>query len=796
MKKIGLLVVTVLFSVIGFTQNHTIIPCPVSFTSTVNDSFVVDGATVISLNKENEETKRLGKLLADHIAYLGGPELRVMKNCRIKSYRSNNHATKVIRLEIVKNSKLPSEGYELTVGKNGIQLTSHTGQGLFYGLQTLFQLIPGEFSPTFEGMVNQPFDRPNNKVSGIIEKDTAALGATLVIAGCKIIDYPRLAYRGMHLDVARHLFPVEFIKEYIDLMALYKMNNFHWHLTDDQGWRLAIKKYPLLTEVGSWRNSSPIGRNEGQDNVAYGGFYTQQEAREIVQYAKDRYINVIPEIELPGHAQAALAAYPYLSCNGGPFQVWTQWGVSENIFCAGNEKTFEFLEDVLDEVMDIFPSQYIHIGGDEAPKTRWNECPLCKQRMVDEHLEDANQLQSYFTQRIEKYLNKHGRMIIGWDEILEGGLAPGATVMSWRGTEGGIAAAQLNHPVIMTPGSFCYFDHYQADPAGEPFAIGGYNTLQNTYSFDPVPVELPTDKQKYILGAQGNVWTEYIHTSESVEYMAYPRAIALAEINWSPADSKDWERFIYSLEKHYNRLDRLGINYSRSSHKVQIHSVFDTVTRKQRVILTSQIPNAHMSFCVNNGPETAYSSPFEIYRTSEIKAFLPATDGRWRKESSRTILLHAAVGKTPQLTQLFSSQYSASGNSTLTDGLRGNELQFNRDWLGFSGNDLEAIIDLDTITMINKVTLGTLHNPGNWIFLPKNVEIELSANGIDYFPAPGIIAHPDPVTGNEIIDFTNNNINTEARYIKVTAKNFGVCPEGHPGAGEPAWLFVDEVIVN
>lgn len=796
MKKIGLLVVIVLLSVIGFTQNHTIIPCPVSFTSTVDDNFVVDGATVISLNKENEETKRLSKLLADHITYLGGPELRVMKNCRNRSYRSNNHASKVIRLEIVKNSKLPSEGYELTIGKNGIQLTSHTGQGLFYGLQTLFQLIRGEFSPTFEGMVNQPFYRPNSKVSGIIEKDTAALGATLVIAGCKIIDYPRFEYRGMHLDVARHLFPIEFIKEYIDLMALYKMNNFHWHLTDDQGWRLEIKKYPLLTEVGSWRNSSPVGRNEGQDNVAYGGFYTQQEAREIVQYAKDRYINVIPEIELPGHAQAALAAYPDLSCNGGPFKVWTQWGVSENIFCAGNEKTFEFLEDVLDEVMDIFPSQYIHIGGDEAPKTRWNECPLCKQRMADEHLKDANQLQSYFTQRIEKYLNKHGRQIIGWDEILEGGLAPGATVMSWRGTEGGIAAARLNHPVIMTPGSFCYLDHYQADPAGEPFAFGGYNTLQNTYSFDPVPIELPADKQKYILGAQGNVWTEYILTPENVEYMAYPRAIALAEVNWSPADSKDWERFIYSLEKHYNRLNRLGITYSRSSHKVQIHSVFDTVTRKQMVTLTSQIPNAHMSFSINNGPETAYSSPFEINRTSEIKAFLPVTDGRWRKESSRTILMHAAVGKTPQLTQLYSRQYSASGNSTLTDGLRGNELQFNHDWLGFSGNDLEAIIDLDTITMINKVALGTLSNPGNWIFLPKNVEIELSANGIDYFSAPGIIAHPDPVTGNEIINYTLNNINTEARYIKVTAKNFGICPEGHPGAGEPAWLFVDEVIVN
>lgn len=796
MKKIGLLILMVLISNIGITQNHSIIPCPVSFTSTVNDSFVIDKVTVISINKETEEIKRLARLLADHISYLGGPELKVIKNCRNSIKKSNNFSPNVIRLEIVKDLKFPSEGYELTVGKNGIQLISNSGQGLFYGLQTLFQLIPEEFSSTCTGMINQPSVGSNDQASRTFAKDTAVLSCKLVIEGCKIIDYPRFEYRGMHLDVVRHMFPVEFIKEYIDLMALYKMNNFHWHLTDDQGWRLEIKKYPLLTEVGSWRNSSPIGRNAGQDNQSYGGFYTQQQAREIVKYAKERYVNIIPEIELPGHAQAALAAYPALSCNGGPFKVWTQWGVSENIFCAGNEQTFEFLEDVLDEVMDIFPSKYIHIGGDEAPKTRWNACPLCKQRMTNEHLKDANQLQSYFTQRIEKCLNKHGRQIIGWDEILEGGLAPGATVMSWRGTEGGIAAALLNHPVIMTPGSYCYLDHYQADPAGEPLAFGGYNTLQNTYSFDPVPVELPSDKQKYILGAQGNVWTEYIIAPENVEYMAYPRAIALAEVNWSPFGSKDWKRFVTSLEKHFIRLDRLGVSYSRSSHKVQIISAFDSTDRKQRITLTSQIPDAHISYSINGGSEVAYSSPFEIEGSSEIGAFLPVTGGQWRKESSRTILMHAAVGKAPQLKQPYSRQYSATGNSTLTDGLRGNEFQYNRDWLGFSGNDLDAIIDLDSLIMIHNVTFGALHNPGDWIFLPEKVEFELSTDGIHYFSAPRILTHPDPVTGNEIINYSFNNINTEARYIKVIAKNIGVCPEGHPGAGEPAWLFIDELIVN
>ncbi len=394
-----------------------------------------------------------------------------------------------------------------------------------------------------------------------IEKNIGFSKPVIPLPRCKITDYPRYSYRGLHLDVCRHMFPVGFIKKYIDLMAMHKMNSFHWHLTEDQGWRIEIKKYPLLTSVGAWRKSSPVGRNEGQDSIPYGGFYTQDEVRDIVEYARKRFITVIPEIELPGHAQAALASYPHLSCTGGPFEVWTWWGVSENIYCAGNEQVFEFLEGVLTEVMHLFPSPYIHIGGDEAPKTRWKACPKCQRRIRSEKLADEHQLQSYFVTRIEKFLNSQGRNIIGWDEILEGGLAPNATVMSWRGTQGGIETARLKHPVIMTPGSPCYFDHYQADPSLEPLAICCFNPLEKVYAFEPTPQELTPEEATYIIGAQGNLWTEYIKTPEHAEYMAYPRAIALAEVVWSPKDKRNYDDFLIRLESHKLRLDYRGVNY-------------------------------------------------------------------------------------------------------------------------------------------------------------------------------------------------------------------------------------------
>ena len=426
-----------------------------------------------------------------------------------------------------------------------------------------------------------------------IEKKNNKL-SELTIPAVVIEDAPRYSYRGMHLDVGRHFFSKDFIKKYIDLMAMHKMNTFHWHLTEDQGWRIEIKKYPKLTTVGSTRFGSLIGlhHNSGNSNdeTEYGGFYTQEDIKEIVKYATDRYIRVIPEIELPGHSSAAIAAYPNLSCfpneptivnkdvmskKGKEVQALVQakivqetWGVFNDVYCAGKEETFAFLQDVLDEVITLFPSEYIHIGGDECPKKNWERCPNCQARIKNENLHDEHELQSYFIQRMEKYLNSKGKKIIGWDEILEGGLAPNATVMSWRGTKGGIEAAKQHHDVIMTPGHSCYFDHYQTkDKESEPLAIGGKTTVEDVYAYDPTPKELSPEDQKFILGAQGNVWTEYIGTTDYVEYMVLPRMTALSEVIWSSKESKQWEDFKKRLIKFRDRYDAMELNYAKHVFK-------------------------------------------------------------------------------------------------------------------------------------------------------------------------------------------------------------------------------------
>ncbi len=435
------------------------------------------------------------------------------------------------------------EGYRLEITPDMIQIRGGTPQGVFYGLQSLRQMLP----PAAES------------------PETAAGISRIELHCVNIFDYPAFPYRGMHLDVARHFFPVSFIKKYIDLLAMHKMNNFHWHLTEDQGWRLEIKKYPLLTEIGAWRDETLIGHGGRPpftyDGERYGGYYTQEEVREVVAYAAERFIRVIPEIEMPGHATAALAAYPSLGCTGGPYEVITRWGVFHDVFCAGNEQVFDFLEDVLTEVVDIFPSDLIHIGGDECPKTRWEECPLCQERIRAEGLANEYELQSYFIRRIENFLLTKGRNIVGWDEILEGGLAPNATVMSWRGTEGGIEAARMGQNAIMSPVSHCYFDYYQADPETQPLAIGGYTPLEKVYAYRPVPEVLSEAEARHILGAQGNVWTEYMKTPEHVEYMAFPRAIALAEVVWSPEASRDYAHFLDRLKHHTRRLDILNVHY-------------------------------------------------------------------------------------------------------------------------------------------------------------------------------------------------------------------------------------------
>ena len=515
-----------------------IIPAPLSITA-LKGSFVFSDKSRIILSTLNNETR----LAADYLALLvknpTGLALPVEEG--IKPARKSVFMTLDTA---VKND----EGYLLTVTEKKIIIQAKSAVGLFYAVQTIRQLLPPE-----------------------VEKQAVVEGIKLSVPACEIKDAPRFVYRGMHLDVCRHMFPVAYIKRYIDMIALHKMNTFHWHLTDDQGWRIEIKKYPKLTETGAFRKETIVG-HAGKppfvyDGKPYGGFYTQNEVSEIVAYAASKFVTVIPEIEMPGHALAALASYPELSCTGGPFETGTKWGIFDDVYCAGKEGTFSFLEDVMTEVIGLFPGKYIHIGGDECPKTRWEKCPFCQKRIKDEGLKNEQELQSYFVQRIEKFISSKGRKIIGWDEILEGGLAPEATVMSWRGTTGGIAAAKEKHDVIMTPSKFVYLDYYQCEPEGEPLAIGGYVPLERVYSFNPMPAELTADEQKYILGVQGNLWTEYIPTPEHMEYMAYPRMFAIAEAGWSPERLKDFEEFLSRLDILKKRYDAIGINYFKGEYR-------------------------------------------------------------------------------------------------------------------------------------------------------------------------------------------------------------------------------------
>jgi hexosaminidase len=440
-------------------------------------------------------------------------------------------------------SSVGHEGYELSITAKEVAVLAADTAGLFYGGRTFLQLLPPEaFGPT------------------------PLVGSQKIrwLAPClEIKDYPRFAWRGLLLDVARHYMPPDFLKKFVDVMALHKLNRLQLHLTDDQGWRLEIKKYPRLTAIGSVRKESPKqgNRNTG-DGVPYGPFfYTQQEMRDLVTYAQARHVTIVPEIEIPGHFRAALAAYPEYSCTGGPFEVRTRWGIEPDILCAGNEAAIAFAQDVLDEVTAVFPSQFIHIGGDEAPTDRWKKCPKCQARLQTEGLKDERQLQGYLNRRLEKFLDSKGRRLIGWDEILEGGLAPGATVMSWRGTAGGTTAANAGHDVVMSPTTHCYFDYAQSKESGEPECIGGYVPLETVYAFEPVPSALAADKRGHILGAQGNVWTEYIWTPAQVEYFAFPRAAALAEVVWMPVEARDYGDFVLRLRKHLPRLNALGVNY-------------------------------------------------------------------------------------------------------------------------------------------------------------------------------------------------------------------------------------------
>lgn len=523
-KKIIISLLVIIFATLDFinpalAQKLQIVPFPAKISEQPGNFEILRNTTIFIKNTTPEQIK-LAASITVKVKNSSGFELSTVTTLPDEN---------VISIVIDSSQNIASEGYQLNVSPKSIQILSKTSAGAFYGIQTLFQLLP----PEIESLTIKP--------------------VKWLVPCVMIKDSPRFTWRGLHIDVCRHFFSVEVIKKQLNIMAMYKLNTFHWHLTDDQGWRIEIKKYPRLTEIGSMRTEP--------DGSSYGGFYTQEEIKEVVKYAQDRYINVLPEIEMPGHALAALAAYPEYSCTGGPFSVKNIWGVELEAFCPGKEQTYKFLDDIIAEVTTLFPYEYIHIGGDECMKTRWKVCPLCQARKRKEGLKNEKQLQSYFIKRIEKIVHIHGKKLIGWDEILEGGLASSATVMSWRGEKGGIIAAKKRQNVIMTPQRWMYLDHYQGTDKLEPAALRGLVTLEDLYNYEPIPKKLAPDKHKYILGAQVNLWAEYISTPQHLEYMAYPRTLALSEVDWSMQKSRDYSDFMSRMDNQFRRLDLLGVTY-------------------------------------------------------------------------------------------------------------------------------------------------------------------------------------------------------------------------------------------
>ncbi len=588
-----LLLTSSLHASAGETQRVlSLVPVPASV-EPLPGGFLIDRGTSVAVDGNAAPLKDVARFLASRLRESTGYPLL------LDTAAASQKPAGTIYLSFSPGrSAAAGEAYELTVTGNGIRIIAKGAAGAFYAMQTLFQLLPPEF-----------------------EYGVPVHGVAWVVPCVRVQDAPRFTWRGMHLDVGRHFFGKKFVEEYIDLISRYKFNMFHWHLTEDQGWRIEIKKYPKLTSVGSWRKES-LG-----DGQPHGGFYSQDDVREVVAYARARFVTVVPEIEMPGHSGAAIAAYPGLSCTGGPFEVQTTWGVFEDVYCAGNEDTFEFLQDVLTEVMDLFPGQFIHIGGDECPKTRWKVCPRCQARIKAEGLAGEHELQSYFVRRIERFLNAHGKRLIGWDEILEGGLAPNATVMSWRGIDGGIAAAHSGHDVVMTPTSNCYFDYYQG-LTGEPPAIGNYIPLDRVYSYEPVPAGLPPQEARHILGAQGNLWTEYIPDAREAEYMAFPRACAMSEVVWSPPGKRDFRDFSARMALQYERLLARGVNV-----RIPPPGGFEgtgVLFRDTSITIVSQVPGSVVRYTTDGTEPTAVSrtvaGPLSLRVSTMIKArtFLPS----------------------------------------------------------------------------------------------------------------------------------------------------------------------------
>ena len=691
--------------------NYDIIPQPKEVQLNDNGAFVLSPKTVVYYEADlHREAQFLSEYVNDILGF--GLKLKEMQGEKADG----------IVLKLAPADFGQAESYEISVTPKQVVIKGADAAGVFYGIQTLRKSLP---IPLKDSTDNSQLSTLNSQLPcGTIK------------------DHPNFAYRGMHLDPCRHFIPLDSVKVYLDMMAMHNMNQFHFHLSEDQGWRIEIKKYPELTEIGAYRNGTVIGHNGNlYDTIRHGGFYTQDELHDLIQYAAERHINIIPEIDLPGHMQAALACYPQMGCKGGPYEVWKRWGVSEDVLCAGNEEAMQFAEDVLNEVMDLFPSPYIHIGGDECPKVRWEKCPKCQAKIKelgikkDDKFSAEDYLQSYVMNRMAKVVEARGRRVIGWDEILEGNVSETAIIMSWRGTEGGIEAARKGHDVIMAPSSHLYFDYYQSeDIASEPMCIGGYLPVERVYEFQPLPEVLTPEEQKHIIGVQANIWTEYIAHFWHVQYMALPRMEALTEIQWNNPKERDFESFVERCKK------------MRQFYELYHYTYADHI-------------------------------------------FNP-------KAWADTVAPNLATRKPISLRQQPAEKYTYAGAKVLNDGNLGRGAYNSGRWLGFCGYPLDAVIDLEQSAEMHHVRFHALVNKGAWIYNPRQVKVLVSDDG-ERFVEVAVKAFPISTWEDKdgIFAYELEFEPITARYVEVVIEGFDL-PADHDGYGNPAWLFVDEIEIE
>ena len=743
----------------------TLIPKPAemnlnegSFQFTKETGFVVQG----------EQQKEIAQLLNAKFKSAAGWELKVLEE-----------KPKTNFIEFKENQDLNEEAYKLLVADKRITIEASSPSGFIYGVETLRQLLPLEIES-------------KEKVSDI----------TWQIPQIEISDEPRFEWRGLMLDVSRHFFEKEYVFKTIDRLAFLKMNTLHLHLVDDQGWRIEIKKYPKLTEVGAFRvdqeNKHWDARSDNKpgEEATYGGFYTQEDIKEIVAYAKKHGIEVIPEIEMPAHVTSAIAAYPELSCTGKPVAVPSGglWPITD-IYCAGKEETFEFLENVLLEVMELFPSKYIHVGGDEATKTEWEKCEDCQRRIREEGLAGVDELQSYFIRRMEEFISSHDRILIGWDEILEGGLAPGATVMSWRGTKGGWEASEQGHDVVMTPGSHVYFNFYQGDFDTEPMAFSGFTPLSKVYDFDPVVDSMSTAQKKHVLGGQANLWSEFIATPERSEYMLFPRLAALSEVLWTPEENKDWADFSRRMQSMFKRFDLMDINYATSAFSVTAESEVDATSGEIKIALKNEFPDSEIRYTLNDenldASSTSYKEPIQVDTSSLLRAAVFENEKAKGDTLVKNFHFHKAVGKKVTYNPMYNDSYTGVGENTTVNVIRATKNFHDGQWLGWLGEDVEAIVALGESTKIEKLKVGAMENQGSGIYFPVKVTAFASKDGKNYNKI-GEATRDFKINGAiGLKDFEIDVKPQETKFIKVKVDTY----KGLPGKGK-AWLFLDEIIVE